>query len=129
MENEQSVPPTINTSVPRGESPLPNFSNFQQPQVPNSKPKTHNFILVFLVIVLVFIVGGSVYAFVQKIGPFSVKNAYTEENFLSNLVTKVIAINSATYGASVALYVGARDSGPVPDNINVTTSHDMPEMD
>lgn len=59
-------------------------------------------------------VGGSfVFAYIKKVGPFS-SSTYTEENFSSKIVAKIMEIHSASYVFSTAVNVVPRDADATP---------------
>jgi len=59
------------------------------------------------------ILGGVAYAYMQQIGPFSVSQ-YTEDTFLSEILTKMGSINTASYNISAAIAVEQREQDAVP---------------
>lgn len=65
-----------------------------QPEVTPKKSSGKKWLTVFIVIVLLGLVGGGVFAYVQKIGPFAL-SSYTESNLMSGLASKVATITSA----------------------------------
>jgi len=69
-----------------------------------------------LVILVILIAAGLIYAFIQKIGPFAFSK-YTEANFFSGILAKTNEIRSASYTISGELAVGARDEGAKPFSV------------
>jgi hypothetical protein len=69
--------------------------------------------IIILIIILLLAGGGLVYAYIQKIGPFS-SSGYNESNLFSGILEKISQINSATYSASGSLSVIPRDKDAVP---------------
>lgn len=68
---------------------------------------------IILFIILLVLGGAGIYAYLQKIGPFSMAT-YSEENFSSGLLTKFAKIKSSSYTFSGAVNVVPRDQDAVP---------------
>lgn len=68
---------------------------------------------IILFIILLVLGGGGIYAYLQKIGPFSM-TTYSEENFSSGLLTKFARIKSSAYTFSGSVNVVPRDQDAVP---------------
>jgi len=66
------------------------------------------------------VLGGSAYAYTQKVWPFNINTTYTEQNLLSGILAKVQTINTSANFTSVALNVGPRDKDAVPFTIQLT---------
>ncbi|MFH1423546.1 MAG: hypothetical protein ABIG29_01130 [Candidatus Nealsonbacteria bacterium] len=82
------------------------------PEIKSKKIQV-NTIAIILIALLSF---GTIYAYVQKIGPFS-SQKYSEENFLADMLKKVSQINSSSYTVSSVLKVVPRDEGAEPFTI------------
>ncbi len=77
-----------------------------------SQKKSHVGILLTMIILVIVIAGGA-YAYIEKIGPFAGSH-FTEENFLSNVAKNIAGINSASYTLTGSLAVAPRDSDVYP---------------
>ena len=74
--------------------------------------------------ILILIGGGVAFAYVQKIGPFSI-STYSETNFLSSLLAKFAQIDSSTYSLSGSLKVLPREKDAVPFELKVSNEKEM----
>jgi len=86
--------------------------NFLVPSVKPIKSSKKN-LLVLIMAIFVLLGSGFVYAYIQKIGPFSLPK-YSEDNFLSSLLEKTSQIKSSSYAVSGALEVVLRDANAEP---------------
>lgn len=100
-----------------------------QIQIPvPSKNGSHLKGLLIPLLAVLFIGGGTVFAYVQKIGPFSYPK-YDEANFLSSIESKMAEINSASYSASFALDVSPRDKDAKPFELKKVSNSAKLEKD
>ena len=96
------------------------------PLVPNT-PKKSKKVIILVVVIFILVIGAmAAYAYVEKIGIFSLKS-YTENNFLSSLLTKSSKINTSSYKFSASLAVGPRDAGAEPFTVDVTNQAQLRE--
>lgn len=126
----EAVPPRV---------PTPTNVPFTAPvtvsPISTATPKRHLAPLFIAVGCLLLVLGGGVaYAYVQRIGPFSVAQ-YAESSFLSEVLSKSAQINAASYTLSASLSVDSRDKDavafivPAPDpDLEVAYQNDARRM-
>ena len=100
------------------------------PAVPPVTPqkKSHSVLYAAIIgfLLVLLISSGVLYAYVQKIGPFSVES-YSEDNFFSGILVKIAQIDSASYSAYASLSVVPKDKDAVPFEINVPDADALAE--
>ncbi|MEX0910129.1 MAG: hypothetical protein WDZ73_00010 [Candidatus Paceibacterota bacterium] len=92
-----------------------NIGNFQ-PKPGRSWVKIIGYI--FVVLIVLVLIGGGVYAYVAKIGIFGGSNILSEEEFLATVIPKVTQIERATYNIGLSLEATDRDTDAEPFDIN-----------
>lgn len=118
-------------NFPAGEpQPTSAFSAPSQPpsmQEPGPSGSRSFKIVIAIVVLLVVLAGGALaFAYVEKIGPFSV-SAYTEDNFFSSLLEKSSQIDSLSYYVSAAFGVKPREEDAKPFTLPVSSTPDLRE--
>lgn len=124
MEPEQ---PNVN-SVPSQAVPPMGFVS-PQPIIPTQTvppQKSSKRLVVFSIVLVVVlcIVGAFAYAYVQKIGPFSVRS-YSEETFFSSVLASISQMNSASYSVSGSLDVVPRDTNATPFTVEISNADEI----
>lgn len=98
----------------------------QEAILPKKRSRKGGLILIILGI-FILLVAGIIYAYTQKIGPFSFF-VYKEENFLSSLLEGVDEINSASFKLSGEIKVVPREEGvmafTIEDSLNTSEMRD-----
>ncbi|MEI6810887.1 MAG: hypothetical protein WCK60_02445 [Candidatus Nomurabacteria bacterium] len=89
---------------------IPPFIDPSQNSVP---VKSHKGIIFSLIVIFILLIGGVAFAYYKQLGPFSVKQ-YSEDSFLSGLISKTSSIDTSTFAISVKLNVNPRDKGAIP---------------
>lgn len=92
--------------------------------VPNNSGGVKMALYLILILLIIVLLGGTVYAYVQKLWPF-VATSYTEDNFSSSLLAKITQIESATYELSGALDVVDRDVDATPFTLKVSNQDEL----
>jgi len=92
-----------------------------QPITPKGRNSKKIWVGVITALIIVLLGSSLVYAYLYKIGPFSIKQ-YSEDNFFSNLLEKISQINSSSYTFSGALEIVPRDKDAEPFAIKQTSN-------
>lgn len=93
--------------------------------MPSKKKSSKKILILLIILIIVLLLGaGSVYAYLEKIWPFSF-SSYTEENFSSSLLAKISQIESASYAFSGAINVVQRDQGATPFVLKVSNEKEL----
>jgi hypothetical protein len=78
-------------------------------------------------LVVVLAVAGTVYAYVEKIGPFA-HVPYTQDNLLSGLLQSFSKIQSSSYTLSGSVAVGPRDPDAKPFTLTIPNAAEVEEQ-
>ena len=105
--------PSVVPMAPKNIQNSQNSMPITQEETPKT-PKRHPLVLTIITLVACVLVAGGIYAFINKVGPFSPAVMYTEATLLSGILAKSESINSSSYSASGSLSVGPRDKDAVP---------------
>jgi hypothetical protein len=123
---ESVVDPEINNITQLDNQNLEIGNNSSKPLlVPQEKalPKKKSYKLVISIIFLLLLIGGGfLYAYIERIGPFSF-SSYSEKTFCSSLLGKVGEIKSAAYSISGELAVVPRDADAEPFSIDESSEY------
>jgi hypothetical protein len=93
------------------QSPQPVMS---QPSVPAPRGRSRSWLFILIIILLILLVGGGLaYAYIQKVGPFSI-TSYSEGNFMTSILMKAAEIKTSSYAVSGDFNVGTREAGARP---------------
>ncbi len=99
-----SVQPTLSATTPH------TFS----PESPTTRSSSKKKVTLLLSVTLgLLVLGGGVYAYLMKVGPFA-RPPYSEKNLFSGILASVARINSSSYLISGSLAVSARDADAKP---------------
>jgi hypothetical protein len=101
-------------------------ASFGLPPV-QASPHRSKFLVILIVLILFAVSGGVGFAYFFKMGPFW-KIPYTESDFVSGLLSKFSAINTASYVFSLDSNVGPRDPGASAFNIQVLSEGQLREQ-
>ncbi len=112
------MPPQSPFQVPPQPTPVPTPQQVP-PQMmpgPSQMPPAHRSratLLIAIIALVLLVLGGTAYAYFQKIGPFA-SATYTEENIFSGLLVKIGQIKSSKTIISGSLAVEPRDPDAIP---------------
>lgn len=96
---------------------------------PMAAPARRGFLMVALMLVLCVSLGsGVVYAYIKKIGPFSVSQ-YSEANFLSSILAKSSEITTASYTFASSLKMVQRDADAAPFTVDTPSDEQLAQYD
>ncbi len=86
---------------------------------PNGGGRLRTLLVVAVIIVVTGAIAGTVYAYVEKMGPFA-SIPYAEDNLLSGLLEKVGTIDTSAYLFNASLKVEPRDADAKPFTIDTS---------
>lgn len=98
---------------PTGDQQVPQV----MPPVPPTRRGAKWLVMAIVTALILGAFGAATYAYVQKIGPFSLSQ-YTEDTFLTDILTKARDIDRAQYMFEVSLDVQDRDEGALPFTVD-----------
>ncbi len=121
--NNINIDKTDKKEIPSVKTMSSNTNNFSINKQALNQPKKGKIMAILIILFVIFAMGGTVYAYVAKIGPFA-GNIYKEDNFASGILAKISQIESATYGLKFELYTKDREADAHPFNIKIKDDPD-----
>jgi hypothetical protein len=107
----QSLVQPIQTPTQPFQAPILHLAQKKKFHIPSS--------LIIGSLVILILLATAAYAYVEKIGPFSLKSAYTESNLFSGILEHSANIKTSAYAVSGSLEVVPREGDAEPFTVKV----------